>query len=50
MPSTFTLETPVLQVDANVIHKVDTSNPQNLFSMWTGESSHPRYPFTTPLS
>lgn len=33
MPST--LETPVLQVDANVIHKVDTSNPQNLFSMWT---------------
>ncbi|CAK7273970.1 hypothetical protein SEPCBS119000_005931 [Sporothrix epigloea] len=29
------LVTPVLQVDANVIHKVDTSNPQNLFSMWT---------------
>ncbi|CAK7563282.1 MAG: hypothetical protein SEPTF4163_001146 [Sporothrix epigloea] len=29
------LDTPVLQVDANVIHKVDTSNPQNLFSMWT---------------
>ncbi|EFX01176.1 duf1752 domain containing protein [Grosmannia clavigera kw1407] len=33
MPSA--LDTPVLQVDANVIHKVDTSNPQNLFSMWT---------------
>lgn len=29
------LETPVLQVDANVIHKVDTTNAQNLFSMWT---------------
>jgi len=32
-----TLEAPVLQVDANVIHKVDTTNPANLFSMWTGE-------------
>ncbi|KAK0629065.1 hypothetical protein B0T17DRAFT_175245 [Bombardia bombarda] len=29
------LEAPVLQVDANVIHKVDTANPENLFSMWT---------------
>ncbi|KAL1868650.1 hypothetical protein VTK73DRAFT_3591 [Phialemonium thermophilum] len=29
------LRTPVLQVDANVIHKVDTRNPDNLFSMWT---------------
>ncbi|KAK1774456.1 hypothetical protein QBC45DRAFT_41078 [Copromyces sp. CBS 386.78] len=29
------LDTPVLQVDANVIHKVDTTNPANLFSMWT---------------
>ncbi|KAJ2898174.1 hypothetical protein MKZ38_004140 [Zalerion maritima] len=29
------LETPVLTVDANVIHKIDTGNPQNLFSMWT---------------
>lgn len=28
-------ESPVLQVDANVIHKVDTSNPQNLHRMWT---------------
>ncbi len=34
-----TLEAPVLQVDANVIHKVDTTNPANLFSMWTGELS-----------
>ncbi|KAI0003607.1 DUF1752-domain-containing protein [Xylariaceae sp. FL0662B] len=25
----------VLTVDPNVIHKVDTHNPQNLFSMWT---------------
>ncbi|KAK4197360.1 hypothetical protein QBC40DRAFT_106311 [Triangularia verruculosa] len=29
------LEIPVLTVDANVIHKVDTANPENLFSMWT---------------
>lgn len=29
------LATPVLQVDANVIHQVDTTNPDNLFSMWT---------------
>ncbi|KAK4134965.1 DUF1752-domain-containing protein [Trichocladium antarcticum] len=29
------LEAPVLQVDANVIHKVDTTNAANLFSMWT---------------
>ncbi|KAK4111421.1 DUF1752-domain-containing protein [Canariomyces notabilis] len=29
------LEAPVLQVDTNVIHKVDTTNPANLFSMWT---------------
>ena len=35
-----TLEAPVLQVDANVIHKVDTTNPANLFSMWTGEFLH----------
>ncbi|KAG8169679.1 hypothetical protein KVR01_000424 [Diaporthe batatas] len=32
MPST--LNAPVLQVDANIIHQVDTSNPQNLFSLW----------------
>ncbi|SPQ23228.1 d58e994d-3e3d-436e-83f2-cd6eb0e099dd [Thermothielavioides terrestris] len=29
------LVAPVLQVDANVIHQVDTTNPANLFSMWT---------------
>ncbi|KAH8903170.1 DUF1752-domain-containing protein [Coniochaeta sp. PMI_546] len=29
------LATPVLQVDTNVIHQVDTQNPDNLFSMWT---------------
>lgn len=32
-----TLATPVLQVDANVIHQVDTKNPDNLHSMWTGK-------------
>lgn len=29
------LDTHVLTVDANVIHKVDTGNPANLYSMWT---------------
>ncbi|KAI5467786.1 hypothetical protein BGZ63DRAFT_346430 [Mariannaea sp. PMI_226] len=29
------LDTHVLTVDANVIHKVDTGNPANLHSMWT---------------
>lgn len=29
------LSTPVLQVDTNVIHHVDTQNLDNLFSMWT---------------
>jgi len=33
------LATPVLQVDTNVIHQVDTQNPDNLFSMWTGEAT-----------
>ena len=28
----------VLTVDPNVIHKVDTGNTQNLYSMWTGTS------------
>ncbi|KOS22794.1 Uncharacterized protein ESCO_003872 [Escovopsis weberi] len=31
----YKLETHVLTVDANVIHKVDTGNPANLYSMWT---------------
>ncbi|XP_044716254.1 uncharacterized protein HRG_10428 [Hirsutella rhossiliensis] len=31
----YRLDTHVLTVDANVIHKVDTANPANLFSMWT---------------
>jgi hypothetical protein len=31
----FCLDTHVLTVDANVIHKVDTGNPANLYSMWT---------------
>lgn len=35
MPAT--LDTPVLTVDVGVIHKVDTRNVENLFSMWTGE-------------
>ncbi|KAL6882825.1 hypothetical protein HDV57DRAFT_461127 [Trichoderma longibrachiatum] len=33
----YRLDTHVLTVDANVIHKVDTGNPANLYSMWTGE-------------
>jgi len=33
MPSR--LNTPVLTVDAGLIHKVDTRNVENLFSMWT---------------
>lgn len=35
----YRLDTHVLTVDANVIHKVDTANPANLYSMWTGRSS-----------
>ncbi|KND88186.1 Uncharacterized protein TOPH_07224, partial [Tolypocladium ophioglossoides CBS 100239] len=31
----YRLDTHVLTVDANVIHKVDTANPANLYSMWT---------------
>lgn len=33
MPSS--LETPVLTVDANTIHRIDTRNVENLFSIWT---------------
>lgn len=33
MPSR--LDTPVLTVDVGLIHKVDTRNVENLFSMWT---------------
>lgn len=33
----YPLATHVLTVDPNLIHKVDTSNPQNLYSMWTGK-------------
>jgi hypothetical protein len=35
MPSR--LNAPVLTVDVGLIHKVDTRNVENLFSMWTGE-------------
>ncbi|GAO17585.1 uncharacterized protein UV8b_07157 [Ustilaginoidea virens] len=31
----YRLDTHVLTVDANVIHKVDTANPANLHDMWT---------------
>jgi hypothetical protein len=37
MPSR--LNAPVLTVDVGLIHKVDTRNVENLFSMWTGECS-----------
>ncbi|KAF4961771.1 hypothetical protein FSARC_10109 [Fusarium sarcochroum] len=33
----YRLDTHVLTVDANVIHKVNTGNPANMYSMWTGE-------------
>lgn len=36
MPSTF--NAPVLQVDANIVKLVDTSNPQNLFNLWSSMS------------
>jgi hypothetical protein len=35
MPAT--LDTPVFTIDVGLIHKVDTRNVENLFSMWTGE-------------
>ena len=35
MPAT--LDTPVLTIDVDLIHKVDTRNVENLFSMWIGE-------------
>lgn len=35
MPSR--LNAPVLTVDVGLIHKVDTRNVENLFSMWMGE-------------
>lgn len=31
------LDAPVLKVDAEAIHRLDTRDPQNLFSVWTGE-------------
>lgn len=31
------LTTPVLTVDADNIHKVDTANAQSLHGMWMGE-------------
>ncbi|CEJ91189.1 hypothetical protein VHEMI06919 [[Torrubiella] hemipterigena] len=31
----YRLDTHVLTVDTNIIHKVDTANPANLYSMWT---------------
>ncbi|ROT36232.1 DUF1752-domain-containing protein [Sodiomyces alkalinus F11] len=31
----FPLDAHVLTVDTNLLHKVDTSNPQNLYGMWT---------------
>lgn len=39
MPST--LNAPVLQVDANIVKLVDTSNPQSLFNLWSSESLCP---------
>jgi hypothetical protein len=44
MPSR--LETPVLTVDVGLIHKVDTRNVENLFSMWSGQCNE--YLFSRP--
>ena len=33
------LHTHFLTVDARVIHKIDTGNPVDLYSMWTGKLS-----------
>ncbi|KAI9151863.1 hypothetical protein HJFPF1_09074 [Paramyrothecium foliicola] len=50
----YRLDTPVLTVDANVIHKVDTANPANLYSMWTGKATpakaSTRRPITNPVA
>ena len=32
------LAAPVLMVDANKMHKIDTRNAENLFGMWQGEN------------
>lgn len=32
------LEVPVLSVDANAIHRVNTYDPENLFVLWTSKS------------
>ena len=39
------LGAPVLTVDAGKMHQIDTSNVENLFSMWTGQFDS----FTLPL-
>jgi hypothetical protein len=46
------LSAPILTVDVGLIHKVDTRNVENLFSMWAGELHRTRYLGTwilTPL-
>lgn len=48
MPSR--LDAPVLTVDVGLIHKVDTRNVENLFSMWTGKQSRARSPDTPSLT
>ena len=32
------LAAPVVMVDANKMHKIDTRNAENLFGMWQGEN------------
>ncbi|RDL37110.1 Uncharacterized protein BP5553_04543 [Venustampulla echinocandica] len=44
------LEAPVLTVDVGLIHKVDTRNVENLFSMWSGEHRSENVPVSRPYT
>jgi hypothetical protein len=43
----YRLDTHVLTVDANVIHKVDTGSPTDRYRLWTGELI--LYALTSPV-
>jgi hypothetical protein len=43
----YRLDTHVLTVDANVIHKVDTGSPTDWYRLWTGELI--LYALTSPV-
>ena len=44
------LAAPVVTVDVNKMHKIDTRNVENLFGMWTGESSQPATVYSSWLT